>query len=305
MTHPERTGLVEAKGALLSWDVLTGERTEDVHDEQATRSWWWELPELPDTLARLHWARAWWPASAVADVPPPHPALLAAELALATAALSHLLDDEEATERALTGLLPLPLAALADTPWQEEAVDLARRLADLAEDHGVEPPEPAPLPRPAYALAAGGQAPEDVVLQRGSGPVDWALVPPGAVDAVAEASWTVSRRNGITELAVTALPAPGSVPPRLAARFGPVDLDLDLTPDGVLTGRVPLPATALLLPAAQRVLTVYAPGFAEPGPPDPDAPARRAALVELARTRLSDPAATLAERTARTLWRRP
>ncbi|TCO59687.1 hypothetical protein [Actinocrispum wychmicini] len=310
MTHPEQTALVEAAGALVSWDLLGGgQPVTTVHDADRAAAWLWELDE-PETLAAVHrlahlsWARSWWPASTVADVPPLHPALLAAEYALATAAVSHLLDDDEATERALSALLPLPLDALAvDPDLHAESLALADRLAELAEDFGVAAPAPAPLARRAdYALAAsGGGRPDGLVVQRGSAPVDWSLVPPGAVDAVAEATWIILRRNGITVLEASVPPGPGGVPARLAARFGPVELALEPTPAGSLTGTVPLPANVLLLSADQRVFTVYAPGFAEPVPPDPDAPARRSALVEFALARLDDPAATLTERAARLL----
>jgi hypothetical protein len=55
----------------------------------------------------------------------------------------------------------------------------------------------------------------------------------------------------------------------------------------------------LLLPPDQRVVTVYAPGFALPAEPDPGAEARHAAIIAYARARVGDPAATLTERTAR------
>lgn len=306
MTHPERTALVEAAGALVSWDLLGGPQpVTDVHDADRAAAWLWELQE-PDAVAAVHrlaylnWARDWWPASAVAGVPPLHPAVLAAEHALATAAVSHLLDDAEATERALSALLPLPVDALAT---HADLRALADELADVAENYGVTPPEPAPSStRDNYALAAGGGGqPDGIVVHRGSAPVDWSLVPRGAVDAAADATWTILRRNGSSVLEASVLPCPGSFPPPLAARFGPVELALEPTPAGELTGTVPLPATALLLPADQRVLTVYAPGFATPAPPDPDAADRRAALVAFAVARLDDPAATVAERTARLL----
>jgi hypothetical protein len=130
-----------------------------------------------------------------------------------------------------------------------------------------------------------------VVVLRGSSPVDWALVPQGAVDAAADATWAVVRRGGQSVLEVS---APGTGVP-LRARFGPLDVALDEQGDGA----VPVPASVLLLPAAQRVLTVYAPDFAaQDTPEDPDAPARRAAIVALARARLAAPDATLTERAA-------
>ncbi|GAA2786060.1 hypothetical protein [Crossiella cryophila] len=310
MTHPEQTALVEAAGALVSWDLLGApEPVVEVHAADRAAAWQWELAEpavltAVHRLALLNWARFWWPASALAGVPVLHPALLAAEHALATHAVSHLLDDEQATERALAALLPLPLEALsANENLHAEALALAERLAELAEDFGVQAPAPAAAARrDDYALAAGGGGqPGGLVVQRGSAPVDWSLVPAGAADAVAEASWIILRRNGISVLEASIPPSPGGFPPRLAARFGPVELDLEPTPTGELTGSIPLPATALLLPADQRVLTVYAPEFAAPAPPDPAAPARRAALVGFALSRLEDPAASLTERAGRLL----
>src|SRR2546423_9711150 len=191
MTHPEQTARVEAAGALVSWDLLGGpEPVVEVHDADRAAEWLWELDE-PATLAavqrltHLNWARAWWPASTVAGVPPLHLAVLAAEIAVATAAVSHLLDDDEAVERALSALLPLPL--------HPELDGLADELAELAADFGVEVPAPVAVARrDDYALAASGaRQPYGLVVQQGTTPVDWSLVPPGAVDAAADASWTI------------------------------------------------------------------------------------------------------------------
>lgn len=295
--HPERTALLEARGATVYWDVLTDEPpVVEVHDDEAAADWLWELDDDATparTLAYLGWVRAWWPTSAVAGVPPLDPALLAAELAVATAAVEHLLDDEEAVERAVAAAADAvhPLAALAADPaLGARATELAARLADLADDHGIALPDPvAAVPsRSGFALAAGGSVGEDVVVLRGSSAVDWALVPQDAVDAAAEAAWAVVRRGGESVLEVS---VPGTSVP-LRARFGPVEVALDEHGDGA----VPVPASVLLLPAAQRVLTVYAPAFAAPdAPPDQDAPARRAALVAMARARLTAPDATLTE----------
>ena len=295
--HPERTALLEARGATLYWDVLSdAPPVTDVHDEAQAADWLWDLPDTAREPAYLGWAKAWWPVSVAAGVPALDPALLAAELAVATAAVDHLLDDEDAVPRAVAAAANAvhPLAALADDPeLGPAAADLSARLADLAEDHGITLPAPVPAPtsRAGFALAAGGRAGSDVVVLRGSAPVDWALVPQGAVDAAADATWSVLRRGGELVLAVS-VPTMTNVP--LAARFGPVDVPID---DG--TGSVAVPASTLLLPAAQRNLTVYAPGFATPDTTDdPDAPARRAALVALARARLTAPDATLTERAA-------
>lgn len=295
--HPERTALLEARGATLYWDVLSdAPPVTDVHDEALAADWLWDLPATARELAYLGWARAWWPVSAAAGVPPLDPALLAAEVAVATAAVDHLLDDEDAVERAVAAAAAAvhPLTALADDPdLGPRATDLATRLADLADDHGITLPEPVPAPtaRTGFALAAGGRAESEVVVLRGSAPVDWALVPQGSVDAAADATWSVVRRDGELVLAVS-VPTITDMP--LAARFGQVDVPIA---DG--TGAVAVPPTVLLLPAAQRNLTVYAPGFAAPETAtDPDAPTRRAALVAMARARLTTPDATLTERAA-------
>ena len=295
--HPERTALLEARGATLYWDVLSdAPPVVDVHDEALAADWLWDLPDTAREPAYLGWARAWWPVSAAAGVPPLDPALLAAELAVATAAVDHLLDDEDAVERTVAAAAPAvhSLAALADDPeLGPRAADLSLRLADLAEDHGITLPAPVPAPsaQAGFALAAGGQAESDVVVLRGSAPVDWALVPQGVVDAAADATWSVVRRDGELVLAVS-VPTMTDMP--LAARFGQVDVPIA---DG--TGAVTVPPTVLLLPATQRNLTVYAPGFATPeSTVDSEAAGRRAALVAMARARLTAPDATLTERAA-------
>ena len=296
LPHPERTALLEARGATLYWDVLTGAPpVTEVHDEALAADWLWDVPAEARELAYLTWAKAWWPTSVVAGVPPLDPALLAAELAVATAAVDHLLDDEDAVERAVADAAAAvhPLAALAADPaLGEAATALAARLGDLAEDHGIALPDPVPVrqEQTGFALAAGGTAGSAVVVLRGSSPVDWALVPQGAVDAAANATWSVVRRDGELVLAVT-VPTVRPVP--LAARFGRVEVPLD---GGA--GQVTVPPSVLLLPAAQRTLTVYAPGFATEPADDPDAPARRAALVAMARARIGAPDATLTERAA-------
>jgi len=307
LPHPERTALLEGRGATLHWDVLTGgPPATEVHDDRRAADWLWEIDgdSGARTLAYLGWARAWWPASTVAGVPALDPALLAAELAVATAAVEHLLDDEHAVERALAAAVGAvhPLAALAADPeLGSAAAELAAQLAELADDHGIMLPDPVPASpsRSGFALAAGGMAEGDVVVLRGSSAVDWALVPQGTVDAAADATWTVVRRGGESVLEVSVPMAPAATGIPLAARFGPVELSLGERADGAVTGHAPVPASVLLLPAAQRVLTVYAPGFATPeAPADPDAAARRAALVAMARDRLTAPDATLTERAA-------
>jgi hypothetical protein len=325
----EVVALVEASGAVLAWDVLAGGAVPAarVHDPEQAAEWLWEVygdaadailggadeVDVPvdgdwrvrdacRVVAQLNWAEAWWPASATAGVPALDLAVLHAERAVAVSAVEHLLDDPDAVERAL--------AAVVSFEGSDPELDaLARRVAVLAEDYGVVL-APAALPgRSAYALAAGGVGGSDgITVLTGSSTVDWALVPHGVVDAAAPAEWAVVRRQGSTVLEVSVAAGPRAG--RLAARIGEVEVALDeVDALGRITGSAAVPPTVLLLPPDRRVVTVYAPGFAEPTAPDPAAPdpaapdpaagARRAAIVAYARSRIGSPTATLTERTAR------
>jgi hypothetical protein len=309
--HPEQTALLEARGALVAWDVLADDAVPAarVYDEAQAADWLWEIygtaaseilsgaveatvPADGDwqvrtagrALAQLGWVEAWWPASPTAGIPAVDRDLLQAERAVATSEVEHLLDDEDATERALSA------AALVDA--------FAARLAELAENYGVVLREVVAPSQVDFALAAGGDRPAGVTVLSGTNPVDWALVPSGVVDAAADAEWTVVRSQGATYLEV-AVPLVTRKQPSLVARFGQVDVQLDQTDGfGRLTGRAPVPPTVLLLPPSQRVLTVYAPDFAQPGQTDDDSTARREAIIAYARSRVGLPTATVTERLA-------
>ncbi|PSL53753.1 hypothetical protein B0I31_108200 [Saccharothrix carnea] len=314
-SSPEVVALLEGAGASLAWDVLTDAAVPAarVHDPVRASEWLWEVygdaadailggaeevdvPVVDSPIrdacrrvAQLTWARAWWPASVTAGVPALDPVVLNAELAVAVSTVEHLLDDPEAVERAL---------AVVSPPLSQPG--LAEQVAALAEDYGVElAPAEAPT-RSGFALAAGGgDGVSGVAALSGSSSVDWSLVPHGVVDAAAPARWAVVRRQGRTALEVSVVPGPTPLA-RLAARFGEVEVALDgRDAAGRITGSAPVSAAVLLLPPDRRVLTVYAPDFAEPTPPDPAAEARRAAIVSYARSRLDSPTATVTERTAR------
>ncbi|MBP2324564.1 hypothetical protein JOF56_004949 [Kibdelosporangium banguiense] len=310
-SHPEQTALLEARGALLAWDVLAegAVPAARVHDEAQAAEWLWEIygtaaaeilggaddvtvPADGDwrvrgtcrVLAQLAWVEAWWPASDTAGVPTISLDLLRAERAVTTSEVEHLLDDEDATARALS------VAPMVDA--------FATRLAALADDYGVVLREVVAPSQVDYALAAGGERAEGVTVLSGTDPVDWALVPSGVVDAAADAEWAVVRNQGATYLEV-AVSLVARARPTLAARFGQFDVQLDQADGfGRLTGRASVPPTVLLLPPAQRVLTVYAPDFAQPGPAEEGNSARRQAIIAYARSRSAMPTATLTERLA-------
>ncbi|MFB9908503.1 hypothetical protein [Allokutzneria oryzae] len=315
--HPEQTALLEARGALLHWDVLSDAvvPAARIYDAARAADWLWEIYGLDTataildgahtveaspgespvrdaarTVAHLTWAEAWWPASAIAEVPPLDDHVLRAEKAVATGAIDHLLDDEEATERALTAAVRVD--------------EFADQLAELADNYGITLSDKVSSTpsREDFALAAsGGIEADGVVVMRGTSPVDWALLPHAVLDAAADAAWTVHRRDGQSILQVSVPRAPAAqAQPRLAARFGPVEFPLEYLPRTVI-GRTTLAPAALLLPAAQRTLTVYAPDFAGDQPqPDPGAAARRTAIIARARARVGASDATVTERSAGT-----
>lgn len=324
--HAERVALIEAHGALLYWDVLGKEAHPDaeIHDRELAADWLWEIygPDAANALlsgtntiatewespvldaarrlAHLRWAEAWWPTSYAAGVPPLDTRLLRAEAAWRTAGVEHLLDDDEAVERALAEADATSMDALAD--HQElGAAALATTLRELAEDYGVElQHEPARLRAEDFALAAGGSRPEDLVIASGGAPIDWEMVPQGLVDAAAEATWTLSQRAGGLTLAVTVPAAPGAGDLRLTARIGTVEMPLRRDLDtGNFSGEAAAPHAFLLLPADRRILHVFSPDFAIGDAwNDPRTTPHRPAIIEFARERLTTPDTSLAERVA-------
>lgn len=306
LVHPERAALVEARGALLCWDVLDlhDHPAAVIHDAARAGEWLWEVygpepaaavlggadaiaPEADSpvleaarALALLRWAEAWWPSSWAAGVPPLPGPLLRAETAWRTAGIEHLLDDDSAVERALADV---DAAALGDYP-DPRVADLRADLEDLAEDHGVELAGRASERREDYALAAGGGREGDLVLRGGTAPVDWGGVPQGMVDAAEAASWTLAQRGPDAMVTVTVPAAPEAGGGRLAARLGATALDLEFDPmAGAFVGEAPAPQGF----PAEPELRVFAPGhLAEP---DIDAARRRSAIIAFARARLAAP----------------
>ncbi|MDA1362848.1 hypothetical protein O1R50_24740 [Glycomyces luteolus] len=322
--HPECTALTEARGALLYWDVLDRSPHPDaeIHDEALAADWLWEIygPDAADAilhasdsiatewespvldaarrLAHLRWAEAWWPSSHAAAIPALDTGLLRAEAAWRTAAVEHLLDDEEAVERALAEADATAAEALDPALGASE---LTAALEDLAEDYGVAlRREPVHLRQEDWALAAGGDRAVDFALASGGAPVDWTQVPQGLVDAAAGAAWTLTQREGGLTITVTVPAAPEARDLHLTARIGGVELPLILDPETrSYSGETEAPQALLLLPADRRVLHVFAPDFSVGDERnDPRRSPHRAEIIEFARERLTDPAASLAERAA-------
>ncbi|MGF6822349.1 hypothetical protein M2317_001253 [Microbacterium sp. ZKA21] len=329
-TEPFAVALVEARGALLSWTIppgrfpdaevhaplLAAEWLADVYGDAvaeavrqaATAGTSAEDIALPDEtrlaadvrrLALLTWARDWWPAGTA--VPPLDTSVLAAEIAIATHRVDHVLDDDEATEHAVSDAVGAPsaLAALTSS-FAEDAAALADELSSLADDHGVEL-LPVVERRAEWALAAGGSASgaAGIEIAHGTAPVRWADVPTQTVAADAEARWSLRHAAGEPTLVVEVAAVPGGSAD-LRARFGPdepgIDLPLPLS-GSVFSGSARVPASVALLPIEQRILWVRdARMAAHPGPVE-SADAREAALAH-ASARIVDASAGLAERAA-------
>ncbi|MEU5875556.1 hypothetical protein AB0A73_28830 [Glycomyces sp. NPDC047369] len=314
--HPERTMLVEARGALLSWDALDlrAHPAAEVFDARAAGDWLWEVygPEAAAAvlgeagtvatewespvldaarnLALLRWAGAWWPASHAAGIPALPVGLLRAETAWRTAGLDHVLDDDAAVERALA---EVDLNALVSYP---EAADLAAGVADLADAYGVVLRDTARLRPEDFALAAGG-AEEGLAVASGSAPIDWSLVPARSLDAAGEATWRFESRSGAWILNVTAPAAPDAVPTPLTAVVDTVEVPLHLDPGAnAFSGEAPAPPDFAMRLGGGRPIEVRAPGYTADR--SDDRAERRAALIAFARERLASPGATLTERAA-------
>jgi len=322
-----RTAMVEARGALLSWDAASEERFPDaeIHSPAQAMAWLAEIygddiaaavhsadentVPLPDDaelvdaarrLAALNWARDWWPAGIY--TPTLSTPVLAAETGLAAHAVEHLLDDEDAVERALRDAVDAP-SALAEVPHslRDEAAALVDAIAALADDVGIALNPAVLSSSDDWALAAGvrTQLDDGIEIGHGTAPVRWGDVPAQTVAADSDASWSLRHIDGVPHLHVSVAAVPGAAA-ELWARFGPESLEIDipLHADGVsFSGKAPVAASVALLPVDERTLWVRDPILAPiPGPAEsePD----RDAVREHAVRRLDDVTASLAERTA-------
>lgn len=313
---PHLTALLEARGALLRWRIDRDESLPDalIHDPSAALEW---LPDVygpnvvdavlhrvsttgraaeTDTgraarlLAHLDWSAAWWPAGR--NVPALSTELIAAEAAVLTSSVEHLLDDPDAVENALLAARHTLSAVTTLAPA------LAAAIRDLADDNGIELASVAIAEsvRADWALAAGSAPGGSAIdVAAGSADVAWSGFPAQTVAADGAASWALVQRGGALTLRVTApAVAPGAEP---VARFGPDGLVVPLTYTGqAYTGEVPGTVELLRLRDAERTLRVHDPRMAGEAP-TPEPAAERAAVLAFAAARLSDPW-SLAERDA-------
>ncbi|MGC3953173.1 MAG: hypothetical protein QM804_02775 [Propionicimonas sp.] len=322
--RPEFSALLEADGATLIWDLTTQNALPAaiVWDPRRAAAWAWQVygPGATDALAgtessfaatpgpalaaartaaRCGWARAWWPASRLAELPPLDPRLLDLEEATALVELEHLLDDPEGVDDRLG-------AALAATAGMDDATGdvgaLIARGRELAADRGLRVAEPAAAPagrRSDFALAAGDATGAPGAVATGTAPLDLSRLAPGTVDAAEPARWSIHREAGETVLEVTVEraprhPADTAEPAPLEAGFAGVTLSL-IPEEGRFAGRVAVPARILLSRPEQRVLEVASPGYGGGWQADADA-LLALARASLARARQGEPdGVTLAE----------
>lgn len=325
---PFLTAIVEAAGALLHWDATAEVSSPhaDIDDIAAASGWLADIygpavahaasagvdaaiPVAPGDasvvdavllLGHVTWARAWWPAGT--RIPALDPALLGVEIALTSHAVSHLLDDEDAVERALTdavdaasALSGLPAALLSD------GAEVAAAFATLAEDHGVDL-LPVSATREDWALAAGGSAEvhAGIELATGTAAVRWADVPAQTVDADGEARWSLRQHAGQVTLHVEVPAVERATVDALRASFGRAGSEVDIVlerQDDRFAGETEAPASVVFLPTQERSLWVRDPMLA-PTPGEPESTEERERVVRFAARRLSDPLASLAERAA-------
>ncbi|MDQ0728401.1 hypothetical protein [Microbacterium sp. W4I20] len=298
---------VDAAGAWLA--DLYGPEVADAVRQGAETSPEWTGPgdagiaDAVHRLGQLTWARAWWPAGA--RIPAVDPSLLAAEIAVTSDLLSHLLDDDEAVERALRDAADIR-SALAALPsaLAAEGAQLAAALHDLADDLGVEL-LPARENREDWALAAGGTGPvadrPGIEVASGTAPVRWADVPAQTVDAEGLARWSLRQSDGSLMLQIEVPAVDADFAARaLRARFGPADSDIDVALErqgGRFRGETAVAASVAFLPAGERMLWVRDPALAS-SPGEPDSGSDRERVLRHASARWGAPGASFAERVA-------
>ncbi|AKS33947.1 hypothetical protein [Mycolicibacterium goodii] len=247
MTHPVQplplVAVLEVSGAVLSWVVDDAPSTAPTigFTDPLRADWLWRvvgedrhvevvegraadlevLPGSTDALRRLaigHWLRRWWPASVRDGIAELDPALLDAEIALATVAADAFFTDDTLDSDAAALLAPhtarLDALAAQGDPRVSGLID---RCRDLAADIGVDWAGPgaapaAPARRADYALAAGAATSRQDAIAGGVASVNWSAVPPGVFDAAEDTvEWSVRTADDgtVTAVVTVALSGPG------------------------------------------------------------------------------------------------
>ncbi len=308
--RPERLALLEADGALLTWDALGDSPPHaQVWDEARAAAWLWQFDGFDPVVARqarraalADWARGWWPASYAAGIPPLDPRIVTLDRAVAFAAVEHLLDGTEALEGELTSALAAAGSLEGDSPAviDDEVAGLIAGVRELAEDAGLDAAAVSPWPaeRREYALAAAGSAEDaDEVLAQGAELISPHRLAPGSADPFAPARWQLLRgARPLLRVTVPGAPRhPADFPPPepLLATFAGVSLWLEPGPGGYL-GEREVEACVLL---QRPVLAVHSTDFA--GDEPPLAVEERAAILDAVRARLRAPATAYEREAAR------
>jgi len=256
--------VLEVDGAVLSWTVDEGDSAAQITFTDPSRAdWLWRVvgeeghraladgtaspkgtgevdlagvevrPGALDGLRRLavgHWLRRWWPASVRDGIAGLNPAVLDAEIAVATAGADEFFGDDT-LDSDVAGLLAPHAGELRMQLLLGDSriADLVRRCVDLADEFGVDAPGwpelaetladgsagmPVSARRDDYALAAGrGGGPEPAeVIARGVASMAWAGVPGSVFDAAdGTVDWTIAVQDtGPVALVRTAVVGPGS-----------------------------------------------------------------------------------------------
>ncbi|PJK24113.1 hypothetical protein [Mycolicibacterium goodii] len=336
MTRPTRltpplplVAVLEVSGAVLSWVVDDDPATPPTIDftDPLRADWLWRvvgedrhvavlngrnaevevLPGSTDALRRLaigHWLRRWWPASVRDGIAELGPALLDAELALATAAAEEFFTDDTLDSDVAGLLVPhtarLDMLAAEGDPRVTALIDRCRDLAaDIGVDWATTGPDTqaAPARRADYALAAGtGYARRDAIAG-GVASVNWLAVPPGIFDAAEDTvEWSVRSADDGTVDALVQVALSGTghadgipVTIRCGGHGGTAVLDVDGRAEvAMVSGERPMTETEAWNQdwSAAEVHV----GATVTGNADEDAQTR-ARVRALARTRLAAPAA--------------
>lgn len=305
---------VEASGAVLTWPLDATDQAEPTvtitNLAEADWLWRWLGTEVhahmlehaddlngeiepagdPDLLrdlrqlAYLHWLLAWWPASAIDQIPTLDDAALTAELAVRADALDAVVG---LTADPVAMLQTIPPSALASLLASETTREIAQQALAILGDADADA-LPTAQRRAAYALAAGATREPEVGahLARGRAPLAWQSVPGGVFDATEfPVAWAVDAAPEVRIDVTVAL----QNPPRCDPSGIAVAVDIDgIHQHGRLDG-----AGTASLPLAMDAAAAWRQDWAAlavtVGVPVAEDAALRASVRDLARWRLARP----------------